>query len=407
MAIASARAKVNGQWVTLAYNSATGRWEGNASYSLTSAHEPGGYYVIDAEVTNSDGKVYALSGATYRGLRIVVREKIAPTLSVVSPTPGWLTTSAPSFTLSAVDETNGSGIDPSSAWAKVDNVPVQCTATKNGNAYTVTFSASGLSDGPHTITAGISDVDGNATSVSAGYNVDTVAPELVISKDFRHVIDWEDSIVSGYVKDETSGVASLTVNGKPVEIKSNGEFSHTVPIHVGENTITVKATDTAGLVTTETIWVIRLVTDRTKDDVDYLEYLQSKPFSLFTAEEKKYWNTETRGGYDYRDYNRVGAAAAYISGVLSNLGYGVGDNFKTNWTRSDAATASEQYNYFDNVAKINDALSIDTFSVVHRIEDLGWKEANDLESILVYADSIFPFIEKSVFYSGEIMCGEN
>ena len=177
MALTQVRVKVEGEWVTLTYNSATGRYEAQYTFGSTSIHQPGGYYNIEAEAANSTGQTDSVSGTILPALRQVVRETAAPTLELVSPPAGWLTTANPTFIFRAQDEAGGSGIDTSSAKATIDGVSVPCTVTTDGAGYQISVSGQTLSEGPHTVTAAISDRDGNQTTASAAYQVDTIPPE--------------------------------------------------------------------------------------------------------------------------------------------------------------------------------------------------------------------------------------
>lgn len=52
MAVKTVRAKVNGTWHNLTYNSASGKWEGRITApGATSYHQPGGYYNMEIEAT--------------------------------------------------------------------------------------------------------------------------------------------------------------------------------------------------------------------------------------------------------------------------------------------------------------------------------------------------------------------
>lgn len=115
MAITKVRVNLEGVWTTLTYNSSTARWEGNITPAGTSIHQPGGYFSLTAEATNSNGQTDTLTGSQIQSLRLVVRETTAPVVTLISPAQGWLTTNTPRFVFEASDEAGGSGIDTSSA----------------------------------------------------------------------------------------------------------------------------------------------------------------------------------------------------------------------------------------------------------------------------------------------------
>lgn len=407
MALTQVRVKFNGTWTVLTYNAATGRYEGTITPTATSAHQTGGYYSLEVEATNATGQTTTLTGAQYKGLRLVVRETAAPTLTLVSPPAGYLTTGSPTFVFSAQDEAGGSGVAPSMANATIDDAVVPCTVTQSGAAYNITFAGNGLSDGPHVVSVRISDYDGNETTVSAAYTVDTVPPVLTVTApDLHRVVDWTQVEVAGYARDATAGVASVTVAGNVVAVDSYGRFSTIVPLQVGVNEIQVKATDHAGLTSTKMVWMLRMITDRTQADVDKVTALAAKAWADFTAEEKAFWLGVVRGAYNDSDMNRVGTAVEYIAGLMVDYGYSPAVDPKKNWTQTDIPTQSQTETYLGNVSAIQALVPIAEPAVPPDMEDFTFGEANDIETILVQADQLFPLMERSVIYSGEGFAGE-
>ena len=102
MSLTRVRVKLNGVWTTLAYNASTGRYEGSVpAPPATSANLPGGYYNLEAEAVNSEGKVASIGGTALRSLRLVVRETVAPTLALLSPPAGYINTQRPAVILTA------------------------------------------------------------------------------------------------------------------------------------------------------------------------------------------------------------------------------------------------------------------------------------------------------------------
>lgn len=411
MALTQVRAKLGDTWTVLTYNEATGRYEGTLTPPGTSIHQPGGYYSLTVEATNESGATDSLTGAQYAGLRLVVRETAAPTLTLVSPPSGWLTTNSPSFVFTAQDEAGGSGIDPDSAQASIDGASVPCTVTESGGVYTITFAGQALSEGPHTVTAAISDYDGNETTASAAYTVDTVPPVLsVVAPDLHRVVDDSEVEISGYASDATSGVASVMVGGVSVELDQFGGFSRTVPLDVGENNISIVVTDQAGHSTTKTVWMLRLITDRTQEDVDKLQSLYDKVkdsgWSSLSESELAYWDGIVKGAYNAEDMNRVGKAVEYIAQVLEDAGYTPDVDPKTDWAEQDTPTVSQTETYLDNVAEIKSMVPVTTPDVPPDMDKFEFSEANNIEKILVITDRVFPLLERSYVFSGEAFSGE-
>lgn len=86
MAIKTVKATINGQTYDLTLNSASGKWEatitapGKTSYNLA-----GGYYNVSVEATNEAGTKGSADASTVDGLKLVVKETVAPVITIVSP----------------------------------------------------------------------------------------------------------------------------------------------------------------------------------------------------------------------------------------------------------------------------------------------------------------------------------
>lgn len=263
MAIKTVQAVINGQTYNLTYNSASGRWEGTAQApSTTSYNLAGGYYSVSVTATNEAGTQGTADGGTVSGLRLVVREKIAPVITIVSPSTGaYITNSKQPVVFTIVDEAGGSGVDLSTLVVKLDGTAVaSATITSSAitNGYQVTYTpATALSEGEHTVTVSCSDHDGNAANVkSTTYRVDTVPPVLNITSPVDGLITATAALtIAGTTNDATSSPVTVTIklNGKDqgaVTVASNGSFTKAVTLAAGSNTIEVTATDAAGQTST-------------------------------------------------------------------------------------------------------------------------------------------------------------
>lgn len=399
MANTQVRAKLGEEWIDLVYNPETGRYEGYLTPRGTSIHQPGGYFPVTVEAVIDDGSAVITDGSAVPELRLTVRETAAPTLTIVSPPPGYLATSAPAFIFEAVDEEGGSGIDPSSfslPGAVVEAIPA---------GYRFTWAAQDWPDGPHTLTASVADYDGNVSAVSGGWVVDTIPPALRLRTPYlRHVVDSGSVLVSGTAF-AVSGVEVL-VNGQ----SAGGEdFAATAPLEVGENTITVTAQSGAGWETTETIYIIRLITDRTKADVEALKALQKRSVNLWTDAELEWFETRGKiwGAYTAEAMNRVATAVEFLAGELRKRGYAPAVSPKPDWAREDASTSPQGESYRKNVEAIRDAQGIEGLSewpIPATLRYISHEGANQLEKALVQTDAIFQHY--NAWTAGEITCGE-
>lgn len=272
MAISTVRALINGAWHTLTYNGSTGKYEKTitapniTSYNVNAGH----YYPVTVEATNTAGTVTTVNDndpVVGNSLKLFVKENVKPTITISSPGAGaYVTNNKQPIVFQLRDEANGSGVNINSLQLKIDggtaigngNPGMTCTPVTNG--YDCTYTPqSALSDGPHTVTINVSDFDGNAaTQASRTFTVDTVPPILNITNPSDDFITNNPSmVVQGTTNDSTSSPVTITIklNGAdqgPVTV-TDGSFSKSITLAEGSNTIEVKATDSAGKMTTRSI----------------------------------------------------------------------------------------------------------------------------------------------------------
>lgn len=259
MAISSVIATINGQTYNLTLNSSTGKYEATITApGATSYNLDGGYYNVSVKAVNDAGTSATADGATLAGLRLVVKEKVAPVITILSPSSGaYVTNSKQPVVFTVTDEAGGSGVNLSSVAVKLDNTSVAAstlahTAITNGYSFTYT-PASALSDGSHTVRVTASDNDGNAaTAKSTTFTVDTVPPTLNLTAPTDGLITNSASLnVVGSTNDATSSPVTIAIklNGTDqgaITVASNGSFTRAVTLKEGSNTLVVTATDAAG-----------------------------------------------------------------------------------------------------------------------------------------------------------------
>lgn len=398
MAITQVRAQFNGQWYMLTYNEDARAYQTAITPDTFSGGQPDGYYDVTVEATNDSGVVVTTDGDNLLGLRLVVRETIQPILTLVSPEAGYVTTNTPAVTWTAQDNDGGSGIDPDSAMVKLDGKAVpaeQVSVTAGaGGTYTITYTpGAALAEGPHTVQAGISDNDGNTATMEANYIVDTVPPALSALLSFEEVVvDPYTVTITGQTNDATAPPVTMTVMdngavaGHPT-VGPDGRFSFLLNLEVGENNVTVVAKDGAGLATTASYYIIRMVTDRTQADVDALN---------------------DRGTYNASDLNRVNTAMAYLNGWLSDAGYVTGYAGQgIAWAIDDIPLQAQMADYLSNVGAIGGTFPLaNAPAIPASMEFLTHEGANHIERVLVLTDQIRARLKRSPFVSGEIFCGE-
>lgn len=272
MAIQQVRAQVNGVWYVLEYNSSTGKYEKTITApNQTSYHQGGHYYPVTVEAKNTAGTTTTVNDADPTvgdSLKLIVKEKVKPTISITSPGAGaYVINNKQPIVFQLRDESGGSGIDLDSLVLKIDggasigknSSGMVCTPVTNG--YDCTYTPpTALSDGAHTVTINASDFDGNvATQASRTYTVDTVPPVLnITSPSDGFITNTATMVVQGSTNDATSSPVTVTIklNGVDqgvVDIDGNGNFSKSITLTTGNNTIIVISEDTAGRETTVTI----------------------------------------------------------------------------------------------------------------------------------------------------------
>ena len=195
----------------------------------------------------------------------MVKETVAPVITITSPTNGArVTNSNQPVTFTVIDEAGGSGVNLNSVVVKLDNNQVSAgevthSAVTNGYSFTYT-PASPLKDGSHTVSVDASDNDGNAAAQkSTTFTVDTVAPSLNVTSPTDGLITNNASItVTGTTNDTTSSPVTVTIQLNSVDqgavtVESSGAFSKAITLASGANVIVVTSTDQAGKSTSVTI----------------------------------------------------------------------------------------------------------------------------------------------------------
>lgn len=239
----------------------TGKYEATVTAPNKSSYSQSGhYYGITIKATDDAGNVTtkdATDSAIGSSLRLTVKEKVAPVITVTNPTASaTLVNNKPTITWTVTDD--DSGVNPSTIGITIDSgskITDGITKTAVTGGYNCSYiPATALTDGSHTIRFDASDYDGNAaTQKSVTFKIDTVPPTLsVASPSDGYVTNKSTITVAGTTNDATSSPVTVMINGTPVTVGSNGAFSTTVTLSAGSNTITIVAKDSAGKTTTIT-----------------------------------------------------------------------------------------------------------------------------------------------------------
>ena len=260
MSVKTVQAIINGQTHNLTYNDDTGKYEATISApALSSYNQEGHYYPVQIKAEDDAGNVTTVDdkhSTLGESLRLKVVEKVAPTITITSPTQGaFLDNATPQITFKVED--NDSGVAEGTIKLTIDSTEytTEITKTPMEGGYNCSYTPTvALGDGEHTITVNASDNDGNAaTAQSVTITVDTVPPTLSITAPAEGLVtNTAELTVTGTTNDATSKPVTVTINGEPVTVETDGSFSKAITLTPGANQITVIATDKAGKSTTVT-----------------------------------------------------------------------------------------------------------------------------------------------------------
>ena len=252
MAISQVRAQINGQWYTLTLQ-ANGRYEASITApGATSFNQPGGYYNVTVEATNTAGTAGTADASTVEGLKLYVKEKVPPVITILSPSGGaYVTNNKQPVVFTITDEAGGSGVKLDSVVVNLDGsaVPageVSHSAISNGYSFTYTPSAA-LSDGDHTVTVDATDNDGNAASQkSTTFKVDTIPPVLNITSPTEGMVTSTAALTVSTSSPVTVKITLNDADQGAVTVGGDGSFSKSIVLAEGANVIVVTAKDAAG-----------------------------------------------------------------------------------------------------------------------------------------------------------------
>lgn len=270
MSVARANAVVNGVTIELTKNSTTGKWEASGTAPAKSSYAKEGHYygvILNAwDDAGNQTMVDVTDTKLGQALKLVVKEKVAPVITITYPTASAvMTNNKPTIKWTVMDE--DSGVNQATIGITIDSgskITSGITKTEITGGYECGYTpATALSDGSHTIKIDASDNDGNAaTQKTVTFKVDTVPPTLSVSSPADKLITNKSACtVSGTTNDATSSPCKVTVKlnsgaAENVAVNTDGTFSKVLTLAAGANTITIVSTDSAGKSTT----VVRTVT---------------------------------------------------------------------------------------------------------------------------------------------------
>ena len=271
MAIATVTTTINGVEHSLTYNETSGAWEATLTAPSKSSYNEndGHYYNVSIQAVDDAGNS-STCDSTHSTLgtscQLKVKEKVAPTITILSPANGALLTNS-SINVEFEVTDNDSGIDPYTLFMSMEGfsqqVPISQfnpTWTQIDGGYNMKINNLELQvQGELSLSIHVSDNDGNvATPATTTFTLDTIPPTLNVSSPADGLVtNQTNGQIVGTTNDDTSSpvTVTITVNGSDVgtvTVGSDGAFSKAVTYAEGVNTIVVTATDSAGKSTTIT-----------------------------------------------------------------------------------------------------------------------------------------------------------
>jgi YD repeat-containing protein len=165
--------------------------------------------------------------------RNVTEDRTPPALGVAAPVDN-------SFTKDGSVTVSGSATDASAVTVKVNGSPV---TVGSGGAFATTVPIS--TDGAAAVTVTATDAAGNQSVATRHFTRDTQAPAMTLTAPGNPFVTRFDTIfMRGNVTDATPVI--VAANGTPAPVDAGGNFSVSVPLTSGTNTLTIVATDAAG-----------------------------------------------------------------------------------------------------------------------------------------------------------------
>jgi len=151
-----------------------------------------------------------------------------------------------------------------------------------------------------------------------------------------------------------------------------------------------------------------MIFDRTQADVDTANRIITKINNgePLTTEEQSLYDTGLRGRYNYTDLNRVETKVKELEVLLTNNGYPVQVNTKTNWTGQDELRLADVTRYLGNIAEIRRILpEAMAPAAVTQARWLDYAAANDIERTLWTVEAAIDSISQYLRRSGTFAAG--
>ncbi|HZT78198.1 MAG TPA: hypothetical protein VFA27_16200 [Vicinamibacterales bacterium] len=127
------------------------------------------------------------------------------------------------------------------------------------------------------------DIAGNAATVSTTFTVDSTPPAIAITSAIQSPTSADTITIGGTVADAISGVATLVADGTAVTVRGGAFTYGPAALSVGDNQITLTATDRAGNAVQRTVTVTRTSATPPPPPPDQVNLVQDPQFDAGTS----------------------------------------------------------------------------------------------------------------------------
>ncbi len=172
----------------------------------------------------------------------IQKDTTPPTLTIKNTLPQFINTTSYSTEFSVSDDS--SAPDKIKVFANIDGSGYK---EINGNKIIL----DNISEGKHVILIKAQDESGNeSTEQSISFTVDITLPKINVNVPQK--VHTNTVTIDGSVTDNLSGIDYIKINGQPVTISSDGNFSSAIILSKGLNQINFEAKDFAGNIVKQT-----------------------------------------------------------------------------------------------------------------------------------------------------------
>jgi hypothetical protein len=216
------------------------------SFGVQEALKAGVTYTVSLTVADKAGNV-ATDSNTFR------LENTAPNITNMAPTG---TVQSVDVAISANYSDAGSGIDQTTAMMKVDGVKVAANASASG----ISYQATGLLHGDHTVSVEVADQFGNVSAQTWSFKVEETPP-TISSLEPEGEINTATPVLTASYSDNGSGIdvgsVALSLNDQVVAAtvtKSQASYAVMTPLKLGvAYKVAIQVSDKAGNVASSSV----------------------------------------------------------------------------------------------------------------------------------------------------------